>query len=322
MRTEDELRAALTALERHAPVAARVLPGSNRRSSRRMRSPKAIGWLAGAATAAAVAGAVTALILPGGTDKAIPNGGLAPSAPVTVTTLRAKLLAAFSANTEIVYMRGTYQTIAPDTDPSPATDETWYYPGQPSIGQPVRIRTMSVQAGFGHTDVGLSYLEPAQKTGLAFPPPQVKGERISVDYAAKTWSDAKDALITVFGLPYKPALIASYFKSKQWSELSTTLNGRPAIELTFKEVDRIGKTIVNGWTEYLWVDASTYLPLHDVTTFGGPKTPTHAVEDFQYLPPTPANLAKLTPSIPAGFRQVTPPSPPISATPAGPLHSI
>jgi hypothetical protein len=117
-------------------------------------------------------------------------------------------------------------------------------------------------------------------------------------------------------------LIASYFTSKQWTARTTTLNGQAAIELTLKDRVLRGKSTVNSWIEYLWVDASTYLPLHDVTTFGPPGGTTDAVEDFQYLPATPANLAKLTPPIPAGFRQVTPPSPPKWAKPAGPLHSI
>jgi hypothetical protein len=111
----------------------------------------------------------------------------------------------------------------------------------------------------------------------------------------------------MFQPPYNPALIASYFKSKQWSARNTTLNGRAAIELTLKDLVKQGKSTVNSWIEYLWIDASTYLPLHDVTTFGPPGMATHAVEDFQYLPATSANLAKLTPSIPAGFKRVVPP---------------
>jgi hypothetical protein len=310
MRTEDDLRAALTALERHAPAAARVLPGSKRRrSGHGLRSPRTIRLLSVATTTAALAGVVTALILPNGANKAIPNGGVASSAPLTKATLQAKLLAAFSGiGNEIVYMHGTFQTTGlPHTDPSPATDDVWYYPGQPSAGQQVRARTRSVQAGFGSTDTGVSFVEPAPQAS-PLPPGavQVKGERISVDYLAKTWSDVKDTPV-MFQPPYNPALIASYFQSKQWSARNTTWNSRPAIELTLKEVDLKGKTTVNSWTEYLWVDASTYLPLHDVTTFGPPGGTTHAVEDFQYLPTTPANLAKLTPPRPAGFKQVTPP---------------
>ena len=44
------------------------------------------------------------------------------------------------------------------------------------------------------------------------------------------------------------------------------------------ERHRQGKATVNSWTEYLWVDASTYLPLHDVTSFGPPGAVSHAVD--------------------------------------------
>jgi hypothetical protein len=305
MRTEDDLRAALIALEGHAPAAARVLPGTERRASRGLRSPRTIRLLSGIATAAALAGVVAALTLHGGTAGTTPNGGVTSPAPITETTLQAKLLAAFSATSnEIVYMHGTYQTIGvPHTDPAPSMEDTWYYPGQPRVGQQVRVRTVSVQAGFGHTDVGISFLEPAPQACLGIGTVQAKGMRISVDYSARTWSDVKDAQV-IFQPPYNPALIASYFKSRQWSARDTTLNGRPTIELTLREVDRSGKATVNSWTEYLWIDASTYLPLHDVTTFGPPGMATHAVEDFQYLQATPANLAKLTPPIPSGFKRV------------------
>lgn len=337
MRTEDDLRAALTALERHAPAAARVLPGLSIRRRRGPRSPLALRWVVGIAMTAAVAGAVIGLTLTGGTSTSAKNGAVAldtptpsgtktngsvtPPAPITKAILQTKLLAAFSATSnEIVYMHGTYTTTGvPHTDPNPSTENVWYYPGQPSVGQQVRVRTIRSQAGFGHTDVGISFPEPTPKAGLPLGTAQAKGEQISVDYLAKTWSEAKDAPV-MFQPPYNPALIASYLKSKQWIARNTTLNGRAAIELTLKDLVKQGKSTVNSWTEYLWVDASTYLPLHDVTTFGPPGMATHAVEDFQYLPATPANLAKLTPSIPAGFKRVIPPSyTPVHQATAGPV---
>lgn len=108
MRTEDDLRAALTELERHAPAAARVLPVS-RRSRRGLRSPLAIRWLAGITATAALASLVAALTLPAGTSSIIPNGGVSsPSGTDKDTTLKARLLAAFSAASgEIAYTRTT-----------------------------------------------------------------------------------------------------------------------------------------------------------------------------------------------------------------------
>jgi len=57
----------------------------------------------------------------------------------------------------------------------------------------------------------------------------------------------------------------------------------------------------------LWVNPATYLPLR--TQWILPGTPDD-VENFQWLPPTPANLARLTVPIPAGFTQVAPPQKP------------
>jgi hypothetical protein len=52
--------------------------------------------------------------------------------------------------------------------------------------------------------------------------------------------------------------------------------------------------------------ASTYLPVRDVVTVGSHGT---IQDDFQWLRPTPANLAELDVPIPAGFTQVRPPAP-------------
>jgi hypothetical protein len=57
----------------------------------------------------------------------------------------------------------------------------------------------------------------------------------------------------------------------------------------------------NGTTA--WVDPSTYLPVRVI--IGGLK-PTQI--DFRWLAPTEANLAQLSVRVPAGFRQVPPPS--------------
>jgi hypothetical protein len=56
---------------------------------------------------------------------------------------------------------------------------------------------------------------------------------------------------------------------------------------------------VSGFT--LWVNPATYLPVR--MTIG----PVNA--SFEWLAPTPANLAPLHLTVPAGFRQVPPPAP-------------
>jgi len=55
----------------------------------------------------------------------------------------------------------------------------------------------------------------------------------------------------------------------------------------------------------LWVDPATYLPVRVAGEFQG--RPDGQIEDVQWLPPTAANLAKLTTPIPSGFVQVPAP---------------
>jgi len=53
----------------------------------------------------------------------------------------------------------------------------------------------------------------------------------------------------------------------------------------------------------LWVNPHSYLPVRLILDLGRINSRT----DFRWLPPTPANLAQLTVTVPAGFSQVPPP---------------
>jgi hypothetical protein len=66
-------------------------------------------------------------------------------------------------------------------------------------------------------------------------------------------------------------------------------------------------------TAVLWVNPSTYLPIRVEMEFKG--RPDGRIEDVQWLPPTAANLAKLTAPIPSGFVQV--PAPPVQCPISG-----
>jgi hypothetical protein len=78
-----------------------------------------------------------------------------------------------------------------------------------------------------------------------------------------------------------------------------TLDGR-------QQIDGIDATKITGnkGLDTLWVNPATYLPMRVMLTFGRLRIQTN----FRWLPPTPANLARLSVQIPAGFRQVPPPS--------------
>jgi hypothetical protein len=314
VRTEDDLRAALTSLERHAPHPARVLPSEPVKTSRGLRSPKGFRWIAGV-SAAALAGVVTAVTVPGGlTSSHIPNGDVA-SAPATAAapvTLRAKLLAAFAAASgQIVYEHSTWTVSGSGT----TAMDSWYYPWQARQGQVVRSRRLSLDAnGTPFQDVEDIYRMPAPGSVPAGVPKAVRaklkspllsgivavfGEIIDVEYGNRTWSDVKHQLL-LDNDPGAPVELARQVGVQHWTEVGTTrLEGRRVIELTWQ--------VAPGSRSYLWVDASTYLPLREVSSFregkaGGWVTAT-VRDDYQLLPATQANLAKLTPPIPAGFRQ-------------------
>jgi hypothetical protein len=315
VRTEDDLRAALTSLERHTPAAERVLPGTasperQRRAGRGLRSPKATGWASGIATAAALAGVGLALTLPGTPKPAIPNGPEAsPGHAAAPATLKAKLLAAFSAaSREIVYERSTFQ------GGTTQTQENWYYPWQASAGQQVRSRQLILTAdGTPQADVEDIYTMPASGTippGL--PPATVEklkthllvgvvaaiGEIIDVEYGNRTWSDQKDHLL-LDSDPASPKIVLYDINHENWTVVGhTELDGHDAIKLSWTDA---------GSASYLWVDASTYLPLREVVSLpvGGPGKMISTTDetDYELLPATPANLALLTTPVPAGFTQ-------------------
>ena len=71
-------------------------------------------------------------------------------------------------------------------------------------------------------------------------------------------------------------------------------------------VDGIDAIKITGSESHitLWVSPSTYLPVRLVAGPGAAQRQT----DFSWLAPTPANLAALNVTVPAGFQQVAPPS--------------
>jgi outer membrane lipoprotein-sorting protein len=306
VRTEDDLRTALTTLERHAPAAARVLPGSSRRARHGLRSPLSARWLAGITTAAALAGAVTALTLPGGTERTIQNGGVASPSATTGTTAKAKLLAAFSAASgDIAHTRTTQVNTSPDvlTD----SGESWIYPWQASIGQQVHNRQVRLGSdGTPVLDRELIYNLPAPPTPSAPQPLGTKGSMITVNYKTKTWSEESGGVCDACQLtPTYLANLTELIKDNDFKEVGrTTVDGRRAIEFHAVELGDHA-TLWLRVNSTLWVDAATYLPLRltSAESLRHGYTDTTTI-DYQLLPATPANLAKLTPPVPAGFRKV------------------
>lgn len=297
MRTEDDLRTALTTLERHAPAAAQVLPGSSRRARHGLRSPKAIGRLAGAATAAALAGVVTTLILPSGSSGTSQNGGGASQSPITKTRL---LTALTAASGDIAYAHANVNLSSSNPE---GTDE-WTYPSQPSAGQQLRYRIMFLGGNGAPT-------QDDESIFAAQTPKSCVVKSTLVDYQAKTWSQEH-----LSELPCTPpvslgvganANMIETIKERNFKEVGpATVAGRRAIEFRSDVRDQAAR-----WE--LWVDAATYLPIRLTQSSLSKPSQVNVTVDFQFLPATPANLAKLTAPIPSGFKRVAPPPRPATS---------
>lgn len=335
MRTEEDIRSALASLERHAPAVSRVLPHTTpgipngwwRLAFVRRHWRGAGLTVAGAAAAAGLAVAVAAGSLPG--TAPAHSGPVHPGeAAVGAGTgsgasghaaLRARLLAALSAaNDEIFYERST-STYSSGT--APYATESWFYPGHVETGQPVRSRRLTLNPdGTPYQDIEDMYRMPAPGSIPSGLPPALErrlhadhagqrkgaifaiGETVDVEYSTRTWSDRQDQLLVDVD-PATPTVIPDQVASKPWKVTGrATVDGHQAIELTWSDGD--------GGTSRLWVDASTYLPLREESSYqqtdSSGKTTQATVttrDDYELLPATAANLAKLRPPVPAGFRR-------------------
>jgi len=133
-----------------------------------------------------------------------------------------------------------------------------------------------------------------------------------VDYADRNW------IVDHAILPAAPAggdgaaAVAADYRRGVANGLArivgkATIDGLPALHL--RQITRIPSTPDGGVTNGMpaeqfrvdaWVDSTTYLPLRLRTSNAGAWTETNET----WVPRTPANLAKLSVVIPAGFRQL------------------
>jgi hypothetical protein len=284
MNTElaDQLR------EGMARVPARVPEGLARTAYRRSRRHRAAVRAAAAASTAAIAGTAAVVTL---------SGPAAPAAQ-TAAYVVSRMTQAIDANPGfVVFDRDTFH---PANAALPPRDR-WITLG--------RNRTETfTQAGGIATDVG--YFKNAAGYMVV----------TSVDFQKKTWwretgtHSVKPGPVPTPSLsckdvsPFKMIFIPAQMADNLREEVSCGqlkldgtgyVDGTPALKLT------------GGFPGFLpvtyWLNASTYLPVR-VTIAGGNRSPGHQ-SDLQWLPPTAANLAKTTVTIPAGFKRVPPTSP-------------
>ena len=305
MRTEDDLRSAYRALERHAPDADMVLRAVYDRPERAFRPLRAPRWRIRRVNLAlvAVAAAITAVAL----VLVTAEGPTGRGGPVSPASLRARLLAAISvAGGDVLY-----------AGRSPDAGGMWIWPGCPHPGQQVRVRVLGLGAnGIPGKDAEYIFTMPGRHgaAGGSGNPIDwglmtVTGTLIVVDHLRRTWGEWERQNITL-GLPVNEAGIRSEIAHGQLRVIRhATLRGRRAIELAItlrhsEPANPLRVTTAELWvtTAELWVDATTYLPMRQLLRFSDGK---QSLTNYAFLSPTPAHLAKLRPDIPAGYKRTT-----------------
>jgi hypothetical protein len=281
MRTEDDLRAALTALERHAPARDKVLSAPARHRRRPFITTAAI-------TAVAAAVAVVMIVIPGRSPARAPVAGHAP------LDLQAKLLAALnSTGDDIVFSR----TIKPYEGKQ--VQEDWC--GNcldPRNGTVVRDRTLLLNPnGTRNSEWVMSY---TQNPSLGVIPHAMKNNKdatwakvLDVRYYSRTWDTQTWAILSDMN-PASGTDIRQGVGAGGWKQVGTsTIDGQAALKL---EAVHSAPSV-----SYLWVNAQTYVPIRWVVFNNGALW---MQVDYRMLPDTPANQAQLVVTIPPGFRHM------------------
>ena len=138
---------------------------------------------------------------------------------------------------------------------------------------------------------------------------QLSGTVMTVNHFRHVWSECASTFILGFTLD--AAGIRAEIANGQFTVIGPTeLDGQQAIELKIN-VPPNHEAPPHIVAELMWVNATTYLPMRDYTRWSNGQ---QSVGDYVFLPPTPENLAKLRPVIPAGYTragrtQVTGPKP-------------
>ena len=302
MRTEDDVRAALLALEDQAPSAEKVLDavrtaGARRgpRPARALRSPRSPRWpqlVTAVATAAAAAG-LTIALLPGGAPSGsrstrpgqatigpASTGPATPGLPSATALGKAMLTASTAATGDILYTtqtgvnRGVVVDIYRD----------WFWPANPVPGQQARWREAFSER--------LSRAKPLLLTeddGFTYTVPQGNPDSERANYAF-----GRLTVVCYAGTgDLSPAGLAKGIANGQWRVTGrTTIGGQPAIKLTETKTGTY-----QPLPTVLWVNARTHLPIRMNNGAGA----TWAQFDWYYLKPTAANMAVFRVPVPPGY---------------------
>jgi hypothetical protein len=129
---------------------------------------------------------------------------------------------------------------------------------------------------------------------------QLSGTVMAVNDFRHVWSECPSTFILGFTLD--PAGIRAELANGQFTVIGPTeLDGQQAIELQIN-VPPDNEAPPHIVAERMWVNATTYVPMREYTRWSNGQ---QNVGDYVFLPPTPANLAKLRPVIPAGYTRAS-----------------
>ncbi len=224
--------------------------------------------------------------------------GPTKTALITAPALRTRLLAAIdSASGDILYTRTPGQPRGGGQ-----------YPAYPQPGQEVHVRVGPAVGSDGkvYKDGEFSFTMPSRSAlqhyisnytanldqgGL-----QLSGTAMDVNHFQHVWSECHSTF--VLGFTLDAAGIRAEIANGQFTVIGrTVLHGQQAIELKIN-VPPNSEAPPHVTAERMWVNATTYLPMRDYTRWSNGR---QSVFDYVFLPPTPENLAKLRPVIPAGY---------------------
>ena len=178
-------------------------------------------------------------------------------------------------------------------------DQYWWWPAKPAPGQQVHLLFAGIS-----TREDVTFTEPAPSPGN----PKLRmipASGFFTDPASKTWQPISQfAYEGVFAETSGSLLDERYMRSTYLARGKvindhTAIDGRIAIEISTPGVP--------GLHVLLWVDAQTYLPLRQVKldSMATNNPETKMIYDYQFLPATAANLAKLTLTIPSGYTKAS-----------------
>jgi outer membrane lipoprotein-sorting protein len=263
-------------------------PGAGRRLGVRRASPRArvIGTGISVAALAVTAGVVVALRATG-TPSARPQP--TGTAVATPGQLRNAILTAFNGVGGDVFHTKITEIYPGKESRWNGVEQDWSYPIQPQAGQKVHIRSVLVPSNPNDkSEAEYIYIEPSGAKAML----PTKTEIIFVQYGNRTWSDTTALVASQTPAASLQELRESIATGDFTAARKTELNGQTVLELTAHYNDA-GKQS----EQTVWVDPATYLPVQTLSDGSGIKVKV----DYEFLAPTPANMAELKATIPPGF---------------------